>query len=82
MACGVPAIASDVPGSADVLRGCGGGLLLPADDEVALAREVQSLLNDAPRRAQMGLQGRAAAEQRFAVEAVQAQIHAFYRGLI
>ena len=82
MACGVPAIASDVPGSADVLRGCGGGLLLPAEDDAALAREVQALLRDAPRRARMGRQGRAAAEQRFAVEAVQAQIHAFYRGLI
>lgn len=82
MACGVPVVASDVPGSADVLQGCDGGLLLPPDDEIRLAREVKALLSDPERCARMGRAGRAAAEQRFGVETVQAQIHAFYRGLI
>ena len=47
MAAGLPVIASDVPGLADVVRGA--GVLFPVGDHAALAREIQKLL-DSPER--------------------------------
>ncbi|WUR16277.1 glycosyltransferase [[Empedobacter] haloabium] len=82
MACGVPAVATDIPGNADVLRNSPGGLLVPLDDEAAVATAVAALLADPTRRARMGEAGRADVEQRFSMARVQAQVHAFYRGLL
>ncbi len=82
MACGVPAVATDVPGSADVLRGSRGGLLVPADDVSAAAVMVGELLADGARRAGMGRHGRQEAEQRYSHAVVGQQVRDFYRGLL
>lgn len=82
LACGVPAVATDIPGNADVLRGCPGGLLVPLDDDGAVASAVGDLLADPARRARMAEAGRADVELRFSLPRVQAQVQAFYRGLI
>ncbi|MBV7534770.1 glycosyltransferase [Duganella sp. sic0402] len=82
MACGVPAVASDVPGSADILRDSRAGLLVPADDPVAVANLVAQLLADPVRRAEMGKHGRAEAVQRYSDDVVGAQVRAFYDGLL
>jgi len=81
MACGVPALATRVPGSEDILQGSAGGLLLaPGDIENAVAT-ISTLLDDAERRKEMGRQGRAEVEARYAVPVVGAQVEAFYDGL-
>lgn len=82
MACGVPALATDVPGSRDVLAGCGGGLLLPLEDEAAQQAALAALLRDPPRRAAMGVLGRQEVERLYSRRRVQALVHAFYRGLL
>lgn len=82
MACGVPVVGTDVPGTADVLRGSDGGVLVPRDDAAATATAVAGLLRDPARRARMGLAGRAEAQRRYGQPEVQALVHAFYRGLI
>ena len=82
MACGVPAVATDVPGSADILRDCGGGLLVPAADVIAAVAAITPLLNDAPRRQQMGLLGRAEVEARYSHLVVGEMVRAFYDGLV
>lgn len=82
MACGVPCVASDVPGNADVLGGSAGGLLVPADDLHATAATVAALLADPARRLYMAEQGRAEVCARYDHRIVQAQVHAFYRGLV
>ncbi|WEF35888.1 glycosyltransferase [Pseudoduganella chitinolytica] len=82
MACGVPAVATDIAGNADVLRGSPGGLLVPLDDEAAAAQAVASLLADPARRARMGEAGREDVLRRFSLQHVQAQVQAFYRGLV
>ena len=51
MAAGLPVIASDVPGLAQVVEGA--GVLFPAGDDAALAREVTALLASPQRRQQM-----------------------------
>ncbi len=82
LACGVPAVASAVPGNTDVLSGCAGGVLVPLDDVGAVSRTVAGLLADPDRRARMGEEGRADAIRRFSTTKVQALVHEFYDGLL
>ena len=44
MASGKPFIASDAPGLGDIVRNA--GIIFPINDEIALAKEIQHLLND------------------------------------
>ena len=81
MACGVPALATRVPGSEDVLDGCAGGMLLEPEDIENAVTTIGALLDDAGRRAEMARQGRAEVEARYAVPVVSAQVEAFYDGL-
>jgi glycosyltransferase involved in cell wall biosynthesis len=82
MACGVPAVATDVPGSADILRGSPSGLLVPPDDVAAAAELIAPLLADPARRAQMGRAGRAEAEARYSHAVVGPMVRNFYDGLV
>jgi L-malate glycosyltransferase len=82
MACGVPALATRVPGSEDILQDSAGGLLLPLGDTDAATATVAALLDDPARRAQMARRGRAEVEERYAVPVVSAQVQAFYDGLL
>jgi glycosyltransferase involved in cell wall biosynthesis len=82
LACGVPAVASAVPGNTDVLSGCDGGVLVPLDNDHAVAQTVAGLLVDPERRARMGKEGRADAVRRFSTARVQAMVHEFYDGLL
>jgi glycosyltransferase involved in cell wall biosynthesis len=56
MAAGLPVIASDVPGLAQVVEGA--GILFPAGDDHALAHEIQTLIASPDRRRQMSEAGR------------------------
>ncbi len=82
MACGVPAVATDVPGSSDILRGSEGGILIPHGDMKNGAPMVAALLIDPERRAVMGSKGRAEVEQRYSEEVVGKLVRAFYDGLV
>ena len=48
-ACGLAAVATDIPGVRDVLEASGGGVLVPVDDAEAAAAAVTALLDDADR---------------------------------
>jgi len=82
MACGVPAVGTDVPGTADVLAGAPGGLLIPANDEAQAVAAVSDLLRDPARRAIMGQAGRADVIERFGEARVAELVRAFYRGIV
>lgn len=59
MACGLPSIASRLPGATDVLIADGAdGRLFPPDDEAALAAALQAVLSDRPGAAAMGTRAR------------------------
>jgi glycosyltransferase involved in cell wall biosynthesis len=57
LALGVPAVATDVGGSAEILGGSGAGWLVPADDPVALARAIEALLESEEERRAMSRRG-------------------------
>ena len=82
MACGVPALGTDVPGTADILRGSAGGMLLPLADADAACALVGALLADPARRARMGASARAEAEAAYAPAIMARRVHAFYAGLL
>ena len=51
MACGTPAVATDVWGSREVITAPEAGLLVPADDAEALANAVKTIFDNPPARA-------------------------------
>jgi glycosyltransferase involved in cell wall biosynthesis len=81
MACGVPVAATDVAGSADILRGSAAGILLPAQDLDTAAAMVAALLRNPARRAAMGGHGRRTAEEHYSTGAVGRQVREFYADL-
>jgi len=82
MACGVPAVATAVPGSVDILRDSEGGMLVPGDDLTVAAYRVGALLADPERRAAMGLKAREEMVERYSEIVVGRQVRAFYDGLV
>jgi len=65
MAAGLPVIASDVGGTADIIEPERNGFIVPGNDVAALGRAITMILGDATRRQNMGAQSRLLAEERF-----------------
>lgn len=82
MACGVPAVATAVPGSVDILADCKGGLLVPPNDLPVTAAIIAGLLANPQQRACMAKAARSEAEQRYSLEVVGKQVRDFYDGLL
>lgn len=82
LACGIPVIASDLPGVRTVVNHPGDGLLVPPGDPGALAAAIRHILADEPRRRAMGARGRARVESLYAWERIGAQLEALYFDLL
>ncbi len=70
MACGIPVIGSDSGHIPRVLGPAGCGVIVPEGDAVALAGAVQTLMQDAALREQMGRRGRETAVRSYSLAAV------------
>lgn len=79
MAAGLPVIASDVPGLADVVRGA--GVLFPVGDHAALAREIRELLSSSERRLEMSKASRKRA-QSFGIDSTVDSYLAMYESVL
>ncbi|HKT86548.1 MAG TPA: glycosyltransferase family 4 protein [Novosphingobium sp.] len=79
MACGLPLLASDAKGLADILEGAEehGGLLIPREDAGALAAGFQRLRADPALRARLGRAARRRVEAAFSIETVGAALSDF-----
>jgi glycosyltransferase involved in cell wall biosynthesis len=78
----VPAVATNVDGTAEVLGGGKGGVLVPPGDSKAMAATVLALLRDAERRQAMGFQGRHLVECTYGIVAVNDQVDGVYRDVL
>jgi len=58
MACGLPVVATDVPGTRDILAGGEGGVLVPTNDLRATVEACQAILADETLRSGLGRDGR------------------------
>jgi len=78
MACGLPIVATDVPGCREVVRNGDNGLLVPPRDPQALADALRRLINDPELRASMGARSRQRAVDEFSAEHVIERTMAVY----
>jgi glycosyltransferase involved in cell wall biosynthesis len=82
MACGRPVITSELPGVRTVIRRTGGGVLIPPGDAALLATTIDDLLDDAPRREELGQTGRRNVVERYAWPAIARQLEGEYRTIL
>lgn len=82
MASGLPVVATDVGGNADLVAPGQTGQILPAGDVPALAQALVQWGGDAKRRQAAGAAGRTRVEQRFSLQAMVAAYDELYRGLL
>jgi starch synthase len=75
MACGLPVVGADAQGVHDLVDGC--GIVVPRGDSEALASALGSLVDDEPRRRELGLAARSRAENRFSLDVVGRELRAF-----
>jgi glycosyltransferase involved in cell wall biosynthesis len=69
-ACGRPMVATDVPGCREIVRPRETGILVPYDDDAALAEGIAKLAAAPALRAQYGAAARKLAVERFSAEAI------------
>ncbi|HEY2640011.1 MAG TPA: glycogen synthase [Streptosporangiaceae bacterium] len=81
MACGAAVVAAAVGGIPEVVVDDETGLLVPPDDEAALAGAINALLGDPGRTAGMGARGRVRAEADFSWDRIARQTADLYRQL-
>ena len=82
MSAGRAVIASAVGGTKELIEQGRTGVLVPAGDPAALAKEILNLLEHPERRAQLGRAARAHVEAEFSIEASVARMQALYDELL
>jgi glycosyltransferase involved in cell wall biosynthesis len=81
MASGLACVATDIPGSRDVLAR-GGGVLVPVDDAEALAREIDRLAADPAERRRLGEEAQRIVERDYSIHSVASRYREAYRDLV
>jgi glycosyltransferase involved in cell wall biosynthesis len=79
MACGLPVVAADASGVADLLPGgeADGGLIVPREDPAALAASLLRVLDDEGLARELGARARRRAEQEYSLEVVGSHLRDF-----
>lgn len=79
MACGLPVVATEASGVAEILEGTesGGGLVVAHEDSNAFAASLRRLIDEPVLRGELGKRARLCVEQKFSLPAVGAQLNAF-----
>lgn len=78
-ACGLPIVATNVPGCREIVRRGDNGFLVPPGDVEALFGAVKSLLDNSELRSEMGARGRALVISDFSIEQVIDKTLKLYR---
>ena len=78
MACGLPVIATDVGGNSELIEAGKTGVVVPAGDVPAMAREIVALATQREKARTMGLDGRKRVEQTFSMTAMVKQYQDLY----
>jgi len=80
-AAGKPIVATDVGGNPEVIRDGENGLLIPPDDDRALATAIMRLLTDPDLAASIGQAGRARFEAEFTLDAMTSRYRDLYESI-
>lgn len=79
MASGLPVVATDVGGNAELVSHGRTGWVVPSDDAAAMAQALRALAAEPARAAAMGAAGRQAVEQRFSLQAMVGAYQGLYQ---
>ena len=82
MASGVPVVATNRGGPAEIIRSALHGVLVPPRDPAALASAIQSLADDNERRQLITKSAREFVETNFDIRIVVPRIEDFYRRVV
>ncbi|MEN6404986.1 MAG: glycosyltransferase [Thermoguttaceae bacterium] len=82
MAAAVPVVATDIPGTRELVVAGETGFLIPLGDRAALTKWTNRLLNDSALAARMAAAGRARAQTEFSVERMIERHVALYRAVL
>jgi sugar transferase (PEP-CTERM/EpsH1 system associated) len=82
MASGLPVVATDVGGNAELVRDGHSGLVVPSGDPAPLAHAIIALATDPDRAVAMGRAGRAEVERRFSLQAMVQAYQALYEQVL
>ena len=82
MAAGVPVIASDRGGPADIIASGQDGILVPPRSPSALATAIRRLAGEPAAMATLALRARGKIESNFTLEQMITRVEAFYRELL
>lgn len=82
MAAGLPVVATDVGGTADVVVNGHTGFLVPPRNPTRLAEAIVTLLKDRERARAMGAAGRARVESHFTTQTMVTRLEALYQELL
>ena len=82
MACGLPAVATDVGGNPEVVLDGKTGYLVPNEDSVAAAARILDLLKNPARRLEMGRQSEQRIREHFTVDAMVSRMAQLYDNLL
>jgi glycosyltransferase involved in cell wall biosynthesis len=81
-ACGLPIVASDIPGCRAIIQHEENGLLVPPGDAGALARALQRLISDSDLRGRMGQIGRQIVLNKFALDLINQSTFDVYQDVL
>jgi glycosyltransferase involved in cell wall biosynthesis len=82
MACGVPVVATDVGGTAEIAGADKAIALVPPGDSRAIARAVSDLLHDPDRAAELGRAGQRRVQAAFSPTRQKAELRALYQEMV
>ena len=82
MASGVPVVVTSTTGNADVVEDGRSGLVVPPNDEAALADAISSVLADPGRADEMGAEARRVAQDLYSVDRVVSQLADVYQQML
>lgn len=82
MACGKACVATDVPGSRDLIESGHSGFLVPPEDSQAMAEVLRHLISSEDLRTQMGQAARKRVEENFSIEKEVAAHEALYMEIL
>ncbi len=82
MAAGVPVVASDIPGTRDLVVHETTGYLVPLGDRAAVARNTNRLLDNAELAQRLGQAGKQKATQEFSIPSMLARYTELYKEVI
>ncbi len=82
MAAGVPVVATDIPGTRDLVVHGQTGYLVPVGDRAGITRHTHNLLNDADLARRLGEAARRRAQSEFSVQKMVGAYASLYRELL